>query len=712
MNDTGTPETPETPEAPEAPANTSIPQPDSIPTGFRRLFGFVRHIIEIIILGVFLLAICRVVPSEISGLLEGLFVVVSHVATGSAPKHWVDRYSWVFVAVPAVALVVLLVTTAIQRWRASVEKPGGTALRLIKKALRQPVYWAAAMAAVAAVGLSRRYGQAQGMDAWVVLILLLAGSRFFKRPIPYALSMLIFLGLAYGLLFWKVSYPVIQYVDRGFSHPIMVKHRDMLPDVLVPGIFMPLRSVLLVLLPFLIAVYCVRRGFAWWKYLLGWLACWVIVFGVLFLRLPEVKDTVFVALNLVFIFLLARLPLQHRTLENMLGIPLAGAPSDSVSRARRALSSLFGHAMVLFLVLLVMGFAVLGHYERKMMQTIMKGPTPPFYSPALVNAYDSMKDLFNKKKSKRMTLETSMPREEYNLLSSMYRTPRPLFEEIWSVVDPATLEQMLTPLQPGFDAFAKAARADYCLFHDGERGVTPHFINLRLVSYGLMMRARLRIHQGRTAEALADIETVLKVAGLLNTDPTGTLVVHMIGVALRANAISAAGDYFLFYRQDPAALDQLRQMLERNASVVRIAFPSEILRHSEPGFGPVVPFFEIVMPGVIRAGEAFYWRWVQFDQLLLGTALESYRRDQGRYPDRLEELVPKYMTRLPLDPIEGELYPYENLGDDVKLGPPAYLTREEVHEWLFPMPKDNSELRKHLEAFKAIKAKKQGGGER
>jgi len=647
------------------------------------------------------LAICRAVPSGISGLLEGLFVVVSHVATGSAPKHWVDRYAWVFVALPALALVVLLVTTAIQRWRTSVEQPGGTALRLFKKALRQPVYWAAAIAAIVAVGISLRYGQAYGTDAWVVLILLLAGSRFFKRPIPYALSMLIFLGLAYGLLFWKVSYPVIQYVDRGFSHPIMVKHRDMLPDVLVPGIFMPLRSVLLVLLPFLMAVYCIRRGFAWWKYLLGWLMGWAVLFGVLFLRLPEGRHICFAALNLAFVVLMARLPLQRRTLENMLGVPLAGGPSDSVSRTRHTLSSLFGHGMVLLFILLVMGFAVLGHYERKMMQTVQKGPIPPFYSPALVNAYDSMKDLFNKKKSKQMSVQ----REEYNLLSNMHRTPRALFEEVWTVVDPAILEQMLAPLQPGFNAFAQAAKADYCLFHDGERSVTPHFINLRVVSYGLAMRARFRMHQGRPAAALGDIETVLKVAGLLNTDPTGTLVAHMIGVALRGNAISAAGDYFLFYRQDPAALDQLRQMLERNASVVRIAFPSRILRHSEPGFRPVVPYFEIMMPGFIRAGENFYWRWVQFDHLLLGLALESYRRDQGRYPDRLEELVPKYMARLPLDPIEGKLYPYENLGDDVRLGTPAYLTMKNFQEWIFPAPKDNPELRKRLEELKAAKAR-------
>jgi len=705
MNDTETPEMLETSKTP-ANSNSNIPQPDSMPAGFRRLFRLTWHIIEVAILSIFLLAICRVVPSGLSGFLEGAFGVISRTATDSAPKHWVDRYAWVFVALPALAIAVL---QAIMRWRATVQEPGGTALRVIKRAFRQPVYWAAAFAAVAAVGLSRRYGHANSVGAWVLLILLLVGCRFFKRPIPYAVSMVILLGLVYGLLFWKVSYPVIEDVHRAFSHPIMAKQRDMFPDVLVPVIFMPLRSVLLVLLPFLMAVYCIRRGFAWWKYIAGWLAVWAIVFGVLFLRLPEGTDICFAALNLAFIAAMARLPLQRRTLESMLGVPLAGGPSDSVPRTRHTFSSLFGHVMVLLFILLVMGFTVVGRYEQRMLQVAEKGPSPPYYPPALVNAYDSMKDLFNNKnkKSDRM-MQTSMPREEYNLLSSMSRTPRPLFEEIWTVVDPTTLEQQLAPLQPGFDAFARAARADYCLFHDGEGSVSPHFINLRIVSHGLAMRARLRIHQGRTAEALRDIETVLKVAGLLNTDPTSTLVAHLIGAALRGNAISAAGDYFLFYRQDQTALDQLRQMLERNASLVRIAFPSRILRHSEPGFGPVVfPEFTM-MSALAKANETFYWKWVQFDHLLLGLALESYRRDQGRYPDRLEELVPKYMARLPLDPIEGKPYPYENLGDDVRLGTPAYLTMKNFQEWIFPAPKDNPELRKQLEAFKAAKTKKQG----
>ncbi len=36
----------------------------------------------------------------------------------------------------------------------------------------------------------------------------------------------------------------------------------------------------------------------------------------------------------------------------------------------------------------------------------------------------------------------------------------------------------------------------------------------------------------------------------------------------------------------------------------------------------------------------------------VGTALELYRLDQGDYPDSLDELLPKYLEELPLDPFE------------------------------------------------------------
>jgi len=64
------------------------------------------------------------------------------------------------------------------------------------------------------------------------------------------------------------------------------------------------------------------------------------------------------------------------------------------------------------------------------------------------------------------------------------------------------------------------------------------------------------------------------------------------------------------------------------------------------------------------------------DLLLLALALRAYQGERGRYPDRLEALVPAYLKRVPPDPFgkggapiyrpEGSRYVLYSLGPDGK----------------------------------------------
>jgi hypothetical protein len=70
-----------------------------------------------------------------------------------------------------------------------------------------------------------------------------------------------------------------------------------------------------------------------------------------------------------------------------------------------------------------------------------------------------------------------------------------------------------------------------------------------------------------------------------------------------------------------------------------------------------------------------------FDELMLGLvtlavhrratltqfALTLYQRENGRYPDSLKELVPKYLDTMPLDPYSGEPFQYRPQGFDLPL---------------------------------------------
>jgi hypothetical protein len=54
--------------------------------------------------------------------------------------------------------------------------------------------------------------------------------------------------------------------------------------------------------------------------------------------------------------------------------------------------------------------------------------------------------------------------------------------------------------------------------------------------------------------------------------------------------------------------------------------------------------------------------WIDFDLVSIGTALERYRNQNGRYPHGLELLTPGFLKRVPLDPLTGSQYDYR-LGD-------------------------------------------------
>jgi hypothetical protein len=57
-----------------------------------------------------------------------------------------------------------------------------------------------------------------------------------------------------------------------------------------------------------------------------------------------------------------------------------------------------------------------------------------------------------------------------------------------------------------------------------------------------------------------------------------------------------------------------------------------------------------VYRGLADADELYPFRVAQDAVIRVARALDRYRRRNGRYPDRLDRLVPKYLDKLPRDP--------------------------------------------------------------
>ena len=70
------------------------------------------------------------------------------------------------------------------------------------------------------------------------------------------------------------------------------------------------------------------------------------------------------------------------------------------------------------------------------------------------------------------------------------------------------------------------------------------------------------------------------------------------------------------------------------------------------------------IPNFTKAYETAAKNQVQADHARLACALELFRRKEGHYPERLEELLPQYIAKLPIDPLSGETFKYRRTNQD------------------------------------------------
>ena len=71
----------------------------------------------------------------------------------------------------------------------------------------------------------------------------------------------------------------------------------------------------------------------------------------------------------------------------------------------------------------------------------------------------------------------------------------------------------------------------------------------------------------------------------------------------------------------------------------------------------------MLLPALSKAQVEYVRQICDHDALSIHVALLRYRQKNGRYPERLERLVPDLLDDLPLDPFSGEPFKYQRGGD-------------------------------------------------
>jgi len=536
------------------------------------------------------------------------------------------------------------------------------------------------------------------IEAELIVIALLILTRIIHTRISFMITSYILISGWLASRFIFDTIPSLKFVNETTVPGLF--ERGLLVPTYIATTF---RQLIVYFVSFILGLYCVRKSFQYWKFCVGFIA------GNFFTYLLFLNEKSFSLLEFIFFLVVIILPLQKKALERLCGFPLKPRQSPELPLKTSFLSSAFEHFTLLIIFILVCFFTIFGYYERNFFRVIEIGPKPIHYSPAAHNAYNDFKELFTKKVSKKIDESTYSFFPKYDLIINS--TPPKLIKRTFDIIDKNEMEKSLTKLLPYIKVFEEARNADYCLYYESKYRAVPDFYNFRETTRFLGIRAMLRIYENRNEEALYDIETILNTAWLLNNN--GSLVIHMVGSALCGIGLKVAHNYYLRFRGNSEAMNLLDEMLKRVNHKVRISFPVENLKRYEPALWKIVPYFELIVPGFTKAYVTFYGKWVQYDQLVLSVALEKYRNEYKTYPDKLEDLVPKYLEQLPLDPFKAKPYIYKNFGSEFSVSC-EYLDSE-PYEWMktdefyykglvFPPSKvENEDLRKEIEKLERDK---------
>jgi hypothetical protein len=205
----------------------------------------------------------------------------------------------------------------------------------------------------------------------------------------------------------------------------------------------------------------------------------------------------------------------------------------------------------------------------------------------------------------------------------------------------------------------------------------------------LFLRATCNLEEGNHDVSLGDIRTCLRLGSLMTE---GQLIEVQVGSGVRKVGLNAAWNYVAYYQNDPEALRAMAQCLEEYSNSMKVVFPVEEIQfyeHTQSGMG-LVPLEHFRTPNYGYVETFFEGGWSRFDQIQLTMMLLLYRHDRGEWPETLDELVPEYINRLPLDPSNGQPYIYllhENGGIELQrpLGPDETLTDREKMRLPYPV---------------------------
>jgi hypothetical protein len=322
---------------------------------------------------------------------------------------------------------------------------------------------------------------------------------------------------------------------------------------------------------------------------------------------------------------------------------------------------LAGHFALLVLALAGAASAVINYHERAQVDVFEHGPALLWHSPAKTNAYADMQTHFSRTDTSTTGTEFQHPSDYTDALKLISPVSTGTREQILATIDVVEVSKYIAGMSDYIAAFEAAGRADYLQLPDH---VHISYLNMRETARAIGIRSQLALREGRIREVVDGVAALYRMGGLLRDQPM--LVMQMVGAAIRGIGNQVAWNLLATAPENAELLDGLAAVLKEVAPVMRVGLDVPALRRGEAGLmgGAVTPNVSIVMPAIGRAHTMSLVKWMDFDMVQTGVALERFRREQNTYPAELSELKPAYLERVPLDPFAGQEYRYKMISAD------------------------------------------------
>ncbi|MGI8907029.1 MAG: hypothetical protein ACR2IE_11130 [Candidatus Sumerlaeaceae bacterium] len=464
---------------------------------------------------------------------------------------------------------------------------------------------------------------------------------------------------AFGCLWWTTLASKLQFLHAHAPAGLFTW------QWFVPSGFMALRIFAWVLIVVLASFYAVRHRFTWLRFIGGALAAGFAAYFILMPFWTWRASWVAVVPFTCLAVLLVLLPLQREALERLTCLRLR--PSDTPvenSLPHTPEASYTAHAALILLGGIVATSAAVNYFEREQVRMFVDGPRHVWRSPALRNAAEDVKlivepvvDIDHAPPIDRLPYPSAYSEylKLYDEISSETRG------QIFASTGWEAFRRYNDALADYTDALEQASHADYMEFTNS---ATISYMRFQNLSKHLGIRSQLNIHEGRTLDGVSDIKTLYRLCGLLNDQPW--ILSQSIGFYSRRVANGAAYNALLQFRQDEQGLLALASAMDAIAPDARLALNWEAARRGESGMHlPIVPNADLLIGPSwqdVSYAEITHRNgllgWINFDLVRMAVALELYKIQNGAYPDDPQEITPAYLTRLPLDAIDGKPYQY------------------------------------------------------